>query len=146
MGSWGSWKRETQLPGRESAQADSCLRCVCAQTFRGLSGAPVFSPAPGCLWTSAPSSSGKKNPCAAALSPSSGIFLRIPTSWLRSLWGFPFNQPERPSFVLCAPVTLTQAKNPRPIINRESVSLLPFLRRHTGFTQGGIPAPTSRPL
>lgn len=37
--------------------------------------------------------SGKRIPRAAALSPSSGIFLRIPTSWLRSLWGFPPNRP-----------------------------------------------------
>lgn len=38
-------------------------------------------------------SSGKRIPCAAALSPSSGIFLRIPTSWPRFLWGFPSISP-----------------------------------------------------
>lgn len=90
--------------------------------------------------------SGKRLPRAAALSPSSGIFLRIPTSWPRSLWGVSFQPAPNPSLVLGARIALAQAGNPRPITDCGSGSrLVPLLRRRTGFLQGGILAP-SRPL
>lgn len=89
--------RRPPLPGIKATQAGSDLGDRVGALTRALTfcrGArSLFS-----LLLSGPldlrtSRLGKRISRAAALSPSSGIFLRIPTSWPRSLWGFPSSQP-----------------------------------------------------
>lgn len=101
--SWGSWRRDPKPavlnfrgakgPRGAATWRTALVRLARTQTFRRFSRSLSFLSCSRTPLDVRTFSSGKRIPRAAALSPSSGIFLRIPTSWPQSLWGFPFNQP-----------------------------------------------------
>lgn len=97
-----------QFPGRQRAQTDGTRGYVGKSSQSAFSSsapltASVFSRPLEPLWTSAlwfgKENSPRPPPRAAALSPSSGIFLRSPRVG-QSPTGFPFQSAPRPSLFL----------------------------------------------